>query len=120
LQIEANDTSKHLVSDTKSDNVLCEITSSHVKTHVILNDHSFDSNSVIVNLQFEPTSKSRFFNLLCCLLSMLLVRPILMLDVFKSKQGFIHGYRSGSAVFYISIVDNQMKTEDVTSKLVNF
>ena len=48
-----------------------------------------------------------------------LVRPTLLSDVLKLEQGFIHGYRSGSAVFYISDVNNEMEIEDVTSELMN-
>jgi hypothetical protein len=51
--METNNTSKHLASDNKSDNDLCEVTYFHVKTHAILSDHYFDSNSVIENLQFQ-------------------------------------------------------------------
>ena len=117
--MKINDTSKHLAFNNKADDDLCEVTS-YVKAHAILNDHSFDSNSVINNLQFQPTSKLRFFILLCRLISMPLVRPTLMLNVFKLEQGFIHGYRAGSAVFYISVVNNQIKTKDVTFELINF
>ena len=94
-----NDVSNHLASDDKQNNDLCKITSTHVKTQAILNDHSFDSNSVIENIQFQPTSKSRFFSPICCLLSMPLFRPTLLSDVLKLEQGFIHLYSSGSAVF---------------------
>ena len=99
--------------------VVLEAISSHVKEHAILSDHSFDSNSVIENLQFQPASKSRFSIPLCRLLSMPVIRPILMSDVLKLEQGFIHGYRSGSAVFYVSVVNNLMKTEDVTSEMTD-
>ena len=90
-----------------------------MKTHSILSDHSFDFNPVVENLQFQPTSKSKFFILLCRLLSMPLVRPTLFSDVLKLKEGFIHRYRSGSAIFYISVVNNEIETEDVTSELMN-
>ena len=89
------------------------------EAHAILSDHSFDSNSVIENLQFQPTSKSRFFILLCRLFSMPLVRPTLLSDVFKLEQGFIHGYKFGSVVFYILIVNNEMEPEDIISELMN-
>jgi hypothetical protein len=116
--METNDVSNHLASDDKPNDDLCEITS-HVKAHAILSDHFFDSNSVIENLQFQPTSKLRFFIPLSRLLSMPLVRPTLLSNVLKLEQGFIHGYRSGSVVFYISVVNNEMKTEDVTFELLN-
>ena len=117
--METNGVSNHLACDDKPNDDLVEIISSHVKAHAILSDHSFNSNSVIENLQFQPTSKSRFFIPLCRLLSMPLVRPTLLSDVLKLEQGFIHGYRSGSAVFYISVVNNEMETADVTSELMN-
>ena len=117
--METNDVSNHLASNDKPNDDLCEITSSYVKAHVVLSDHSFDSNSVIENLQFQPIFKSRFFIPLCRLLSMLLVRPTLSSDVLKLEQGFIHGYRSRSAVFYISAVDNEIETADVTFELMN-
>jgi hypothetical protein len=122
--METSDASKHLASDSQKPNDLCEVnveaTSSHVKAHAILSDHSFDSNSVIESLQFQPSSKSRFSIPLCRLLSMPLVRPTLMSDVLKLEQGFIYGYRSGSAVFYVSVVNNVMETKDVTSEMTDY
>ena len=54
--METNDVSNRLASDDKPNDDLCEIISSHVKARAGLSDHSFDSNSVIENLQFQPTS----------------------------------------------------------------
>ena len=119
LQIETNDVSNHLASDDKRNDDLCEIISSHVIAHAILSDHSFDSNSVIENLQFQHNSKRKFFILLCRFLSMPLVMPTLFPDVLDLEQWYIHEYRSRSAVFYISVVNNEMKTEDVTFELMN-
>ena len=116
--METNDVSNHFAYDDKPNDDLCEITS-HVKTHAIMIDYSFDSNSVIENLYFQPTSKARFFILLCRLISMFLVRPTLLLDVLKLEEGFIHGCRSGSVVFHITVVNNEMETEDVISELMN-
>ena len=39
--------------------------------------------------------------------------------ILQPEHGFIHGYRSGSAVFYILVVNNEMETEDVTPELMN-
>ena len=118
--METNDVPNHLAFDDKPDDDLCEITSFHVKAYAIMSDHSFDFNSYIENLQFQPTSKSRFFILLSRLLSMPLVQPTFLSDVLKLEQEFIHGYRSGSAVFHISAVNNEMETEDVSSELMNY
>ena len=77
--METSDTSNDLSSDSQQLNVLCEFNveaSSHVKTHAILSDHSFDSNSVMENLQFQSALKLRFSILLCRLLSMPLVRRL--------------------------------------------
>ena len=75
--METNDTSKDLAPDIQQLNDFCELSVEvilpHVKEHAILSDYSFDSNSVIENLQFQPASKSRFSILLCRLLSMPLV-----------------------------------------------
>ena len=64
--IEISDTSKQLVSDSQQLNDLCELnieaTLSHVKAHLFLSDHSFNSNSVIKNVWFHLASKSRFFH----------------------------------------------------------
>jgi hypothetical protein len=46
-----------------------------------------------------------------------LVRPTLISDVQKLEQGFLHGYRAGSAVFYVSLTINHMAPQDVTSEL---
>jgi hypothetical protein len=42
-----------------------------------------------------------------------------MSDILKLEHGFIHDYRSDSAVFNILVVDNQIETKDVTSEVVN-
>ena len=112
--METSDTSKHLASDSQQLYDLCELNVeanlSHNKAHAILSDHSFDSNSVIENLQFQLVSKSRFFSfLLCQLFSMPLIRPTLMSHVLKLEHGFIHGYRSGGAVFYVLVINNLIK-----------
>ena len=65
-------------------------------------------------------NSSRFSILLCRLLSMSLVRPTLMSDVLKLDQGFICGFKTVNAVFYVLVVNNLMKTKDVTSKMTNF
>ena len=48
-----------------------------------------------------------------------LVQPTIILNVFKLEYEFIHGYRSRSVVFHISIINNKMKSEYVISKLIN-
>ena len=116
--METNDVSNHFTYDDKPNDDLFEITS-HVKAHAILSDYSFDSHSVIENLQFQSIFKVRFFIPLCRLLSMFLVRPTLLSYVLKLEEGFIHGCRSGSVVFHISVVNNEIETEDVISELMN-
>lgn len=108
--METSDTSKHLASDSQQLDdpyeLNVEANLSHIKAHAILSDHSFDSNSVIENLQFQLASNLRFFIHLCQLFSLPLVRPTLMSHVLKLEHGFIHRYRSRVAVFYVSVINN--------------
>ena len=42
---------------------------------------------------------------LCRMISLQVVRPALVVDIEKMKADFIHGYRPGAAVFYVSTTD---------------
>ena len=60
-----NNVSNYLASDDKPNNDLYEITSSHVKAHAILSDHSFDSNSVIENSNLLLNQDFSFLYVVC-------------------------------------------------------
>ena len=91
--------------------------SSHLRTNAILIDHLFYSKLVINKLCFQPSSKWRFLIILYHFLSMSLVWLSLISDVLELKQGFVHEYRVGNAIFNVSLTKNHMKTHDVTSEL---
>ena len=42
---------------------------------------------------------------LCRMVSLQVVRPALTVDIEKMKADFVHGYRPGAAVFYVSTTD---------------
>ena len=43
--------------------------------------------------------------LLCRMITLQVVRPALAKDIEKMKVGFVHGYRPGATVFYVSTTD---------------
>jgi hypothetical protein len=73
-------------------------------------------NSVasITNLRLKPHSISRLRIPLCRLAQMPMVRPALQCDLTKLEQEFVHGYRDGSCVFYVSLTNEQGETEMVS------
>ena len=74
-----------------------------------------NSVATISSLRFLPISVSRFSIPLCRLVAMPLVRPTLQSDLDKLEQEFVHGYRDGAAVFYVSLSDEHGSTQEVTS-----
>jgi hypothetical protein len=75
------------------------------------------SNSVATfsNLRFQPITVSRFSIPLCRLVAMPLVRPTLQSDLEKLEQEFVHSYRDGAAVFYVTLTDKHGSIQEVTS-----
>ena len=71
--------------------------------------------AIISNLRFQPISVSRLSIPLCRLVAMPLVRPTLQSDLDKLEQEFVHGYRDGAAVFYVTLTDEHGSTQEVTS-----
>ena len=71
--------------------------------------------ATISNLRFQPISVSRFSIPLCRLVAMPLVRPTLQSDLDMLEQEFVHGYRDGAAVFYVTLTDEHGSTHEVTS-----
>jgi len=74
-----------------------------------------NSVSTISNLRMKPTSSSRFSIPLCRMVPMPMVRPTLESDLAKLEQEFVHGYREGAAVFYVSMTNEDGKSQEVTS-----
>jgi hypothetical protein len=62
-----------------------------------------DSIQVIEGMRISPKDALRFDIPLCRMVYMPLVRPTLANDIKKLEAEFIHGYRPGAPVFYVSI-----------------
>ena len=75
-----------------------------------------NSVATIASLRVQPLSCSRFPIPLCRMLPMPMVRPTLESDLSKLEQEFVHGYRDGASVFYVSITDEDGKCREVTSE----
>jgi hypothetical protein len=73
-----------------------------------------NSVATISRLRVQPLSSSRFHIPLCRMLAMPMVRPTLSSDLAKLEQEFVHGYREGTSVFYVTITDEEGKTHEVT------
>ena len=48
------------------------------------------------------------------MLAMPMVRPTLPSDLAKLEQEFVHGYREGASVFYVTITDEEGNTHEIT------
>ena len=73
-----------------------------------------NSIAAISRLRVQPLSSSRFNIPLCRMLAMPMVRPTLPTDLAKLEQEFVHGYREGASVFYVTITDEEGNTHEVT------
>ena len=73
-----------------------------------------NSVATISSLRFQPLSSSRFNIPLCRMLAMPMVRPTLSSDLGKLEQEFVHGYRDGASVFYVSLTDEEGRTHQVS------
>jgi hypothetical protein len=62
-----------------------------------------DSIQCIEGMRISPKEASRLNIPLCRMVYMLLVRPTLANDIKRLEAEFIHGYRHGAPIFYISI-----------------
>jgi hypothetical protein len=75
--------------------------------------HKLNAVATISRLRVQPLSSSRFHIPLCRLLAMPMVRPTLPADLSKLEQEFVHGYREGASVFYVTITDEEGRTHEV-------
>ena len=73
-----------------------------------------NSVATISRLRVQPLSSSRFNIPLCRMLAMPMVRPTLSSDLSKLEQEFVHGYRDGASVFYVSLTDEDGRTHEVS------
>ena len=77
-----------------------------------------DSNTVIQDLKFKPHSASRLKIPLCRMIQMPKVRPVLVSDVRRLESEFVHGYREGDRVFYVSTTDDSGTSQLVTDEIM--
>lgn len=80
----------------------------------IRNRQKINSVSTIAELRVQPHYASRFEVPLCRMLAMPMVRPTLHSDLSKLEQEFVHGYREGASVFYLSTTDEEGKSREIS------
>jgi hypothetical protein len=73
-----------------------------------------NSIATIEALRLKPSSLSRMMVPLCRLVAMPIVRPTLSSDLASLEADFIHGYREGAAVFYLSTTNKGGQVDKVT------
>ena len=72
-----------------------------------------NSVATITSLRFQPITSSRFSIPWCRLLAMPMVRPTLASDLAKLEQEFVHGYREGASVFYVTTTNEDGNSHEV-------
>jgi hypothetical protein len=75
-----------------------------------------NSIATIEALRLKPSSLSRMRVPLCRMVAMPIVRPTLSLDLASLEDNFVHGYREGVAVFYLSITNEAGQIEKVSDE----
>jgi hypothetical protein len=73
-----------------------------------------NSVATIFALRLKPHSISWLRIPLCRLVVMPMIRPSLQCDLTRLEQDFVHGYRDGSSVFYVSLTNEQGEIEEVS------
>jgi hypothetical protein len=64
-----------------------------------------NSIATIEALRFKPSSLSCMRVPLCRMVAMPIVRPTLSSNLASLEDDFVHGYREGAAMFYLSITN---------------
>jgi hypothetical protein len=75
-----------------------------------------NSIATIEALCLKPSSLSRMRVPLCRMVAMPIVRPTLSSDLASLEDDFVHGYREGAAVFYLSITNEAGQIEKVSDE----
>ena len=82
----------------------------------IRQSQKINSVAAVAALRLQPHNISRHDIPLCRLVVMPMVRPTLQSDLVKLEQEFVHGYREGACVFYVSLTNEEGEGEHVSSK----
>lgn len=112
VEDEENSLTEHLGED---DDDLEEGVEIEIDLDEFRGRQKLNSVATISSLRMKPTSSSRFFIPLCRMVAMPMVRPTLQSDLAKLEHEFVHGYREGAAVFYVSLTNEDGKTQEVTA-----
>jgi hypothetical protein len=72
--------------------------------------------ATIEALRLKPSSLPRMQVPLCRMVPMPIVRPTLSSNLASLEDEFVHGYREGAAVFYLSITNEGGQIEKVTDE----
>ncbi len=83
---------------------------------VIRSRQKLNAVATIASLRLHPVNISRHHIPLCRMVSMPMVRPTLGCDLTKLEEEFVHGYRDGAAVFYVSVTNEQGDVQEVTEE----
>jgi hypothetical protein len=75
----------------------------------------FNSIEVLKKLEFPKGGKAHIDVPLCRMKSLQVVWPTLTNDILNLQADFVHGYRDGAAVFYISLTDEYGNGSFVTN-----
>jgi hypothetical protein len=75
-----------------------------------------NSIATIEALRLKPSSLSRMMVPLCRMVAMPIVRPTLSSDLASLEADFVHGYREGAAVFYLSTTNEGGLVEKVSDE----
>jgi hypothetical protein len=75
-----------------------------------------NSIATIEALRLKPSSLSRMMVPLCRMVAMPIVRSTLSSDLASLEADFVHGYREGAAVFYLSTTNEGGMVDKVTNE----
>jgi hypothetical protein len=75
-----------------------------------------NSIATIEALRLKPSSLSRMMVPLCRMVAMPIVQPTLSSDLASLEADFVHGYREGAAVFYLSTTNEGGLVEKVSDE----
>jgi hypothetical protein len=80
---------------------------------VIHNQTKINTTEILQKYKISPKQKARMVVALCQMVSMMVVRPALKIDILKMEQAFHMGYKEGDKVFYLSLMSWKGKEQNV-------
>ena len=98
METEASESLEALENDTVDTAVSIDVAEDDIRSK-----QNYNFTALINSLRILPLEKSRMKIPLCRMTKMLFVRPSLKTDIEKLEADFLHGYREGDRVFYVSM-----------------